>query len=407
MTDIPRIISVDDHVVEPPDLWQDRLPARYKDRGPRVERVFGRIGPDGHGGFRMIEDRDAHGARWADEWRYDDMRLVVPAGMVQVHELKTMHYTVPVTYEEMAPGAYQQAARLADMDANHVEAALCFPTVPRFCGQSFLEREDKELAALCVQIYNDWMIDEWCGGTGRGRLLPLTLVPLWDADLAAAEVRRCAVKGSTAVAFSENPSWLDLPSIHSGYWDPFIEACDQTGTVINMHIGSASRFGHTSPDAPPFVGKSMSFLNSLGCLGDWLASGLLERFKNVKIALSEGQVGWIPFVAGRFDNEWELKDLWEPQLHERVPNPPSSYIRGRVYGCIFDDLVGLKIRDLVGMSQIMFETDYPHGDTSFPYSRQMAEKLVAAADLSEHETWQLLRGNAIECYRLAQFGITA
>ncbi|HKE72329.1 MAG TPA: amidohydrolase family protein [Acidimicrobiales bacterium] len=405
--EIPRIISVDDHVVEPPDLWQDRLPARFKERGPRVERIFGRIGPDGHGGFCMVEDRDAPGARWADEWHYDDMRLVVPAGMVQVHDLRTTHYTVPVTYDEMAPGTHQQAARLADMDLNHIEAALCFPTVPRFCGQSFLERDDKELALLCVQIYNDWMIEEWCGGDGHGRLLPLTLIPLWDADLAAAEVRRCAARGSTAAAFSENPSWLNLPSIHSGHWDPFIAACDETGTVINMHIGSASRFGHTSPDAPPFVGKSISFLNSLGCLGDWLASGLLERFKQVKIALSEGQVGWIPFVAGRFDNEWELKDLWEPDLHERVPNLPSSYIPGRVYGCIFDDLVGLKVRDLVGMSQIMFETDYPHGDTSFPYSRQMAEKLVTGAGLTEQETWQLVRGNAIECYRLEQFGIAS
>src|SRR5262249_32715539 len=216
------------------------------------------------------------------------------------------------------PGTHLQSARLADMDLNYIEAALCFPTIPRFCGQSFLEREDKDLALLCVQIYNDWMIDEWCGGEGRGRLLPPTPLPPSDADLAADEVRRCAAKGSNAVAFSENPSWLGLPSIHSGWWDPFVAACDETETVINMHIGSASRFGNTSPDAPPFVGKSISFLNSLGCLADWLASGLLERFHKVKVALSEGQVGWIPFVAGRLENEWVLQDLLESNLNRRV-----------------------------------------------------------------------------------------
>jgi predicted TIM-barrel fold metal-dependent hydrolase len=405
--ELPGIISVDDHVIEPPDLWQQRLPARYRDRGPRVVRKFGVAMP--HGRTRRIhEDKDAPGARWADEWSYDDMRMMLPAGEAQIYEMREQHYITPVRYDEIAPGCYEQEARLADMDLNHVEAALMFPTVPRFAGQTFLERDDKELALLCLQIWNDWMIDEWCSGEGKGRLIPLTLIPLWDPELAATEVRRCAAKGSHAVTFSENPAWLDLPSIHSGWWDPFIAACAETDTVINMHIGSASRIGETSTDAPAHVRKSISFVNSIGCLADWLTSGLLVRHPDLRIALSEGQVGWIPFVAGRLDNEWELKDLWEPDLHERVPQLPSTYIPGRVFGCIFDDLVGLKMRELVGMSQIMFETDYPHGDTSFPHTKQMAEKLVSEAGLDEHETWQLLRGNAIACYGLDRyFGINS
>jgi predicted TIM-barrel fold metal-dependent hydrolase len=313
-----------------------------------------------------------------------------------------------VTYDEIPAGCWQQDARLADMDLNHCDASLMFPTVPRFCGQTFLDAADKEVALASVQVYNDWMLDEWCAGPGYGRLLPMTLVPLWDADLAAAELRRSAAKGTCSVAFSECPPWLGLPSIFSGSWDPLWDACEETGTVVNMHIGSSSRFGEPrGTDVPPFVGKSMSFQNALLCMGDWLASGLLERYRTLKIVMSEGQVGWMPFVAGRFDNEWELAELWEPQLRERVPNLPSSYIRGRIYGCIFDDLVGLKLRDEIGMTQIMWENDYPHGDTSFPHSKQMAEKLVAAAGLDEHETWQLMRGNAIECYGLQRCGITS
>ena len=97
---------------------------------------------------------------------------------------------------------------------NHVEASLSFPNYPRFCGQIFLRGNDKELSKLCVEAYNDWQVDEWCAGSD-GRLIPLCLVPLWDAELAAAEVRRNAARGVRAVAFSELPPWLGLPSIHS------------------------------------------------------------------------------------------------------------------------------------------------------------------------------------------------
>jgi predicted TIM-barrel fold metal-dependent hydrolase len=408
MAELPLMISVDDHVVDPPDLWAARLPAKDRDRGPQVKRVKGVIDGMAKGGFLQVrEDPDHPRAAWADVWTYGDWGGAIPSGMMQVHNLRSLHYTSLVTYDDIPAGCWQQGPRLADMDRNHCEAALMFPTVPRFCGQTFLDHPDKELGLLCVQVYNDWMIDEWCGGDGAGRLIPMTLIPLWDAELAAQEVRRCAAKGSHAVAFSECPPWLGLPSIFSGYWNPVWAACEETETVVNMHIGSSSRFGEPrGTDVPPFVGKSMSFQNALGALGDWLASGLLETFKTLKIVFSEGQVGWMPFVVGRFDNEWELAELWEPDLRERVPLPPSHYIAGRVYGCIFDDLVGLKVRDQVGMSQIMWENDYPHGDTSFPDSKHMAEKLIAAAGLDEHETYLLLRGNAIECYGLQRFGIT-
>jgi predicted TIM-barrel fold metal-dependent hydrolase len=404
MSEIPKIISVDDHVIEPASVWQDRLPQRFRERGPRLVRVFGRIEPT-KGGYRIVEDRDTPDGQWADEWRYDDLRYTIPAGMAQVYALKEHNYHEAVTYDVMAPGCYDQAARLADMDLNHIEASLCFPTIPRFCGQTFLEREDKELALLCVRAYNDWMIDEWCAGAGRGRLIPLTLIPLWDVELAAAETRRCARKGSHAIAFSECPPYLGLPSIHSGYWNPLWEACEETEVVVNMHIGSSSTWPNTGPDSPALVPKSLSFQNAQVAFADWLASGLLEKFSSLRIALSEGQVGWIPFVAGRLDNEWELGDLFEDDIRARLPRKPSSYIPGRVYGCIFDDLSGLQVRDTIGMSQIMFEIDYPHGDTSFPHSKEMAEKLIANAGLDDREAYALLRGNAIECYGLQRFGI--
>jgi predicted TIM-barrel fold metal-dependent hydrolase len=343
--------------------------------------------------------------QWSDVWLYDD--LVSPLMMLSAAVgFENISFGL-TTFDAVRPGAWKQHDRLLDMTEDHVDAAICFPnTLPRFCGQTFLERADKELGLLCVQAYNDWMIDEWTAGEGHGRLIPLTMVPLWDAELAAAEVRRCAGKGSHAIAFSECPPYLGLPSIHSGYWNPLWQACEETESVVNMHIGSSSTWPNTGPDSPNLVPKSLSFQNAQVAFADWLASGLLEKFATLKIALSEGQVGWIPFVAGRLDNEWELGDLFEEDIRARLPRKPSSYIAGRVYGCIFDDLSGLQVRDTVGMGQIMFEIDYPHGDTSFPESKQMAEKLIANARLNDREAYALLRGNAIECYGLQRFGIT-
>jgi len=400
--EIPRIISVDDHVVEPPNLWQDRLAAKWRDSGPRLERRRGSIEWNGTGGSTFVES-SASEAVDADVWVYDDLVWPLARGFAQVGYPDEPAPSL-VTYDDIRPGCYEQAARLRDMDANHTEASLSFPTFPRFCGQTFLERGERELSLACIQAYNDWMIEDWCAGDGRGRLVPLTLVPLWDAQLAAGEVRRCAELGSHAVAFSEQPYALGLPSIHSGEWEPLFSACEDTDTVINMHIGSSSKMPMTSPDAPSDVLMTINVENCMNAFVDWLMSGVLVSHPNLRIALSEGQVGWIPFFVERMDNQWHRSGRYG-DLKTKVPEPPSTYIAGRVYGCVFDDMFGLASRDVIGMSQIMFETDYPHSDSTYPHSRETAHKIVTTAGLTEHETWQLLRGNAIECYRLHRYGI--
>jgi predicted TIM-barrel fold metal-dependent hydrolase len=355
-----------------------------------------------NGRFAFEESADSPEA---DVWLYDDLVYPLPRGMAQVGYLDQPSDS-SVTYDDIVPGCWQQDARLTDMERNHMSGSLSFPSFSRFCGQTFLEREDKELAYLCVQIYNDWMIQEWSGGEAKGKLIPCTLIPLWDAELAAQEIRRCAAQGSFAVTFSEHPVALGLPSIYSGFWDPFIAACEETQTVINMHIGSSSKMAITSADAPLEVGMALTSENSSHAFVDWLCSGIFARHPALKVALSEGQVGWMPYLMERLDSIWERSSFYGGTLRARLAEPPSTYVAGHVYGCVFDDLHGLASRDTIGMSQIMFETDYPHSDSTFPRSREVAEKIISAANLSTDEAYRLLRGNAIECFGLGRFGVT-
>ena len=390
MAEIPRIVSVDDHVIEPAHVWQDRLPERYKDVGPRVVQERGNMSFVG-GNFSYEPDPDGQLGDW---WVYEDKRvpqtrLSAAAGFDR-DDIKV----VGITYDEMRDGCYDPVARLEDMDVNHVEASLCFPSFPRFCGQTFMEAKDRELAKLCVEAYNDWMVDEWCGDSG-GRLIPLCIIPLWDAHLAAAEVRRNAERGVRAVCFSEIPPYLGLPSVHDpdGYWEPFVQACEETGTVINMHIGSSSKMPSTSDDAPAAVGSTLTFNNAMASMSDWLFSGLLVKFPEVKIAYSEGQIGWIPYILERADKVWEDNRGWGG-VADKVPEPPSTYYYRQMYGCFFDDEVGLEMLDRVGVSNVTFETDYPHSDSTWPHTKEVAQKLMG--HLPDDVVRKLVRGNAIE-----------
>ena len=404
MAELPLIISVDDHVVEPPGLWQERLPARFRDRGPRIERRKLKRSAGGVGGGNMgfVEDSDG---TWCDVWLYEDLEYPFMTLMAAVG-FDELGFDV-TTFDEIRPGCWKQPERLEDMDASHVEAAICFPNVlPRFCGQTFLERQDKELSLLCVKAYNDWIIDEWCAGAGRGRLIPLTLVPLWDPTLAAEEIQRCAAKGSFAITFPENPTPLGLPSLHdpSHHWDPVFAACADTATTLCMHIGSSSKMPSTSADAPFIISSTLTFQNAMGSLLDYIFSGTLERFPDLVVAYSEGQVGWMPYVLERADKLWEERS--DNSFGSFLRQAPSSFIHHRVYGCVFDDPVGLRNRDVIGIDQICFETDYPHADSTFPHSRKVLEDICAQANLDEEETYKFTRGNAVRAFGLERFGIT-
>jgi predicted TIM-barrel fold metal-dependent hydrolase len=401
--DIPLIVSVDDHVIEPPDLWQRWLPAALRERGPHVVRSRWEMGPAGRQAFRLAPNGPGPES---DFWIYGGFSAGTDIGMAAAGLAVEDQRGGPIGFDEMRPGCWKLADRLADMDANGVERSLCFPTFPRFCGQVFLEavekrREDPALALACVRAYNDWMVEEWAGESG-GRLIPCIIVPLWDPQLAADEIRRNAARGVRAVTFSEMPQLLGLPSLYAAdhHWDPFLRACDETSTVICLHIGSASVSMRSAHDASAGANITLTSINSQFCMTDWLMSGALARFRDLKLAFSESQVGWMPYHLQRMDVVWrKFRHSPIAGLPSEMTEPPSAYVKGRVFGCVVDDDIGLQNRG-IGVDQLTFESDYPHMDSSWPTTRAYAARALAEADYTQDEANKVLRENAIDLFGL-------
>jgi predicted TIM-barrel fold metal-dependent hydrolase len=394
----PKIISVDDHIMEPANVWQDRLPEKFQGVGPRLVRLKVKDMKFVGGVFSYAEAGEHEEGTWCDWWMTEDLKYPLVRLMAAAGYPREEVTVTPITMDDMRKGCWDQKARLEDMDTNHTEVSLSFPTFPRFCGQTFLERKDKELADLCVKAYNDWMFEEWCAGTD-GRLVPLPIVQLWDAELAAAEVRRNAARGGHAVCFTEIPPFLGLPSVHDpdGYWDPFFGACAETETVVCMHIGSSSKMPSTSADAPAAVGSTLTYMNAAMSMTDYLMSGLFERFPTLTLAYSEGQIGWIPYILERADAVWKENVAWGG-VADKVKRPPSEYYKEHIYGCFFDDPHGLRSLESVGVDNITFETDYPHSDSTWPHSLKVAMDIMEGLD--DESIVKIVRTNAIRMLHL-------
>ncbi len=392
----PTIVSPDDHLCEPPDLWTSRLASKYLAEGPRVVRERGGLLPGAHGptATTYVQSDDMPEI---DVWHFEDTRTTIGQTVAAVGYPRDAISDRLISYDDMRKGCYDRDARIADMDVAGIEASICFPnTFVRFCGQRFLWAKDKDLGAACVTAYNDFILDEWCGPS-NGRLIPCGIVPLWDPELAAAEVRRCAAKGMKALTFSENPVQLDLPSIYTDHWDPMFQACQDNGIVVCEHVGSSSKLPNTAPEAPLAVVHVTPALNSAMAMIDWLFAGMPIRFPDLKLCLSECQIGWIPYVLGRIDRLWEFNGSYTG-IREVMDNPPSTYFTSNIYVTFFEDRFGVSVIDQIGVDNVMFETDYPHGDSTWPDCQTVAEQETQG--LSPEDVEKVVRGNARRLFNL-------
>jgi predicted TIM-barrel fold metal-dependent hydrolase len=355
------LVSVDDHVVEPPDMFDGHIPAAYADRAPKLT---------------TREDG-------SNAWVFEGQEAT-NVGLNAVAGRPPDEYGLePTRFEEMRPACYDIDARIDDMNVNGVLASLNFPSYPQFCGQYFARAEDKDLAINVLRAYNDWHVDEWCGAH-PGRMIPLALPPIWDPQLMADEVRRMAAKGCRAVTFSENPEKLGLPSFHGEHWDPFWQACCDEGTVVCLHIGSSSEVVVTSIEAPVDTLITLQPMNIVKAAADLLWSPVLRRFPSLVVALSEGGIGWIPYFLERVDYVYRHHRAWTHQTFGDLL--PSEVFLDRIVTCFIDDAFGIANRDQLNLDMVTWECDYPHSDSTWPTSPETLSASLAgvpAADIAK------------------------
>jgi predicted TIM-barrel fold metal-dependent hydrolase len=367
------LVSVDDHICEPASMFDAHVPERYRAVAPRV-----------------VDEPDGSQQWYFGEVKGRNLGLNAVAG-----KPPSMFNVNPTRYEEMRPGCYDPDERVRDMSAGGQLAGLNFPNWPGFAGQVLNLGPDRDVNLVMIQAYNDWHVDEWCA-SHPDRFIPCGVLPLFDAELAAAEVRRLSAKGCHAVTFSENPVGMGMPSIHTDAWDPLFAACADEATVLCCHVVSSSKAASTTPDAPPPVPMNLSSVMAIYTLGDLLWADFWHRFPTLRFALTEGDIGWIPYFLQRGEHTLDRHNAW---MGHELPQgmSPSELFRERILCCFINDRVGVELLDEFNVDNVCWESDYPHSDSSWPEAPERLERLFA--DVDADVVARLTHENAMRHYQ--------
>ncbi len=365
------VISVDDHVVEPPHLFSTYMQPGLRDRGPQ-----------------LVETDRGHQVWTFEGQTYSQVGMNAVAG----RRPETVKLE-PFRFDQMRPGCYDIEARIADMDLGGIWAMLNFPSmITGFCGRVFASANDVDVGIDAVRAWNDWMFTEWYEPHPT-RVIPGAITYLGDADEAVREIHRNAERGFVSVTFPERPHAIGMPSLWDrDFWDPIIAACADTDTVISLHVGSSGM--HPIPPGGPAMqlGATMFGQLSLAACSEWLWSEYPLKHPTLKIAMSEGGIGWVAMLIDRLDN---LIDRSGYGLGWR--ERPSDVLRRNFWFCTLDDPSTISTRHTIGVENICVETDYPHGDGTWPNTQTVIER--AWGDLPGPELRAMCSENAAALYR--------
>jgi predicted TIM-barrel fold metal-dependent hydrolase len=346
------IISVDDHLVEPRDLFVGRLPDEFAEQAPRVVSM-----PEGD-----------------EAWVFDG-EIFRQMGLNAVVGRPREDWTLePTRFDEMRKGCWDVDERIRDMDLAGIYASISFPSaITGFCGSVFSRCSDPRLGLAVTRAWNDWLHEAWCGPY-PDRLVRMGITWLADPEIGAAEIRRNADRGFVAVTLPEQPHNLGLPSIFSGYWDPILQACEETSTVVCLHVGSSGM--PAMPIDAPALELSATFFSALSLVTccEWLWSGVAVRYPELKIVLAEGGIGWVPMLLDRLD----FRVDHSPIGHSAWPSNdlhPSEVLLRNFWFCVLDDPSSMALLDRIGVDKVLFETDYPHADSLWPDVQGQADRL--------------------------------
>jgi predicted TIM-barrel fold metal-dependent hydrolase len=361
------LVSIDDHVIEPRNMFDAHVPDKYKADAPK-----------------SIMDENGFEKWWFQGVSSGSGSLNAVVGWP--NEEWGMN---PSTFAEMRPGAYDIHQRVRDMNRNGILASMCFPSFTGFSARFFQEAKDHDLALVMLKAYNDWHIDEWCASY-PGRFIPLASVPVWDPQESVKEVRRVAAKGCRAVTMPELPHIQGLPSYHDlDYWGPFFQACSEEQVVMCLHIGQGFAAINSAPDAP--IDNLIILATQVSTLAaqDLLWGGAFFKYPDLKVAWSEAGIGWIPFYLNRCDRHY-TNQRWLG--HDFGGKLPSDIFREHSLACYVTDPTALKVRHDIGVDIIAWECDYPHSDSIWPNAPEFVLNEMNGAGVNDEEinkiTWE-------------------
>jgi predicted TIM-barrel fold metal-dependent hydrolase len=371
------LVSVDDHICEPRDMFEGHVPERYKDQAPRV-----------------VEDENGR-----EQWWYGDL----PGrnlGLNAVAGKPREYFNIDASrYDEMRPGCYDVHERVRDMNAGGQLAGLNFPNWTGFAGQVLNQGPDRKVNEIMIRAYNDWHVDEWCGAY-PDRFIPCGILPLFDVEAATKEVRRLADKGVHAVAFSENPEALNMPTIHSGHWDPLFAACCDTETVLCCHLGSSSRPMAVSTDAPPSVIFTMAGATSAMTFGELLWAKFFERFPTLRFSITEGDIGWMPYFVWRAEHVQDRHSGWTKHTFPDGGGPRQVF-HTNILGCFINEPIGIELIAHFNIDNVFWESDFPHSDGTWPNAPESF--FAIASGLAEEQINKISHENAMRHYKFDPF----
>lgn len=370
------IASVDDHIIEPPDMFVQHLPKDIPQ--PRV-----------------IENESG-----AEIWAWDDIVAMNIGLNAVVGRPRDEWGMEPMRFDQVRKAAYDVDARVDDMNVNGVFASLCFGTFVKFAGAFFAQRAEKDPknAYRVLQAYNDWHIDQWCAAHPE-RFIPMANVPHWDVDLIVEEIRRVHAKGCNAITFPDNPAAAGFQSLHSDYWEPLWKICNELQVIVNCHIGTGYAPPYPSMQSPIeawITGMPISIANSAA---DWITLEAFLRYPDLKMALSEGGIGWVPYLLERADFTNRHHGAWTHKSYGG--KRPSDVFREHIITCFIEDDVGLANRHLIGIDNIALEVDYPHSDCLWPDMPEGVWRSIQSVPggIPDEEIDKITFGNVIRHYR--------
>lgn len=365
------LVSIDDHIVEPPHAFIAHYPESRRSEAPR------------------IIDRNG-----ADAWFWNDTVFPTIALNAVVGRPRSEYGMEPTRFDQLRPGCYDPRARVDDMNANGVCGSMNFPTFPRFAGNVFIDAAASVPAEAlrAIRAYNDWHVLEWCAHAPE-RFIPLALLPLWDMHETLAELKRMADLGVRAISFPDNPAMAGLPSLHNAYWEPLWKACCDHRVVLNCHIGSGGIAPHASNESPIAAWITTMPISIANAAADWLFATFWSRYPDLRMALSEGGIGWVPYLLERADYTYEHQREW---TFSRFETRPSDLFKKHIITCLIDDQFGLKNIDELNPEMVCLEVDYPHSDTLWPHCPEHFWE--SARDLDPEVIDSITHGNAMREY---------